>query len=66
MIVSAPKDLLALEYSQQGFLGLPLGNLPGITSDELIDLIKSLVHSPLRLPLPFIEPLTLDEFKAGS
>lgn len=64
MLISAPKGLLTLEYRQQGFLGLPLGNVPGISSDELIALINSLVHSPLSLPLPFDLPLTLDQFTA--
>lgn len=62
MLISAPRGLLTLEYRQQGFLGLPLGNVPGISSDELIALIQSLVHSPLRLPLPFDLPLSLDQF----
>ncbi len=63
MLLAAPRDLLALEYRQQGFLGLPLGNVPGINSDELLALIDELIHSPLRLPLPVALPLTLDQFK---
>jgi hypothetical protein len=63
MLISAPQGLLTLEYRQQGFLGLPLGSVPGFTSDELIQLIEDLIHSPLRLPLPFHLPLTLDQFK---
>lgn len=64
MLISAPKPLLALEYRQQGFLGLPLGGVPGVTSDELIQLIENLVNSPLNLPWPLPIPLTLDQFKA--
>ena len=63
MLISAPQGLLTLEYRQQGFQGLPLGNVPGINSDELIQLIEDLIHSPLRLPLPFDLPLTLEQFK---
>jgi hypothetical protein len=63
MLISAPQGLLTLEYRQQGFLGLPLGNVPGINSDELVQLIEDLIHSPLSLPLPFDLPLTLEQFK---
>lgn len=62
MLVSSPEALLALEYRQQGFLGLPLGGVPGITSDELLGLIERLVNSPVSLPLPFPVPLNLETF----
>jgi uncharacterized protein DUF6603 len=64
MLISAPKPLLALEYGQQGFLGLPLGGVPGVNSDGLIELVHDLVGSPLSLPWPLAIPLTLEEFKA--
>ncbi len=66
MLISAPKELVALEYRKQGFLGLPLGQVPGFSSEELIQLINDLVHSPLSLPLPFVLPLTLDQFKTQA
>jgi len=50
LLISSPQALLELEYRQQGFAGLPLGGVPGVTSDELVQLIKDLVHSPVRLP----------------
>jgi hypothetical protein len=40
MLISSPEELLALEYRQQGFLGLPLGRVAGIDSNELIQLIQ--------------------------
>lgn len=63
LLVSSPEALLALEYRQQGFLGLPLGGVPGINSDELLGLIRELVNSPVSLPLPFTVPLDLEAFK---
>src|SRR5262249_22167865 len=63
MLVSSPEALLALEYRQQGFIGLPLGGVPGINSDELLGLIQQLVNSPVSLPLPFAVPLDLETFK---
>jgi hypothetical protein len=63
MLISSPQALLLLEYRQQGFLGLPLGGVPGINSDELIELIRSLANSPISLPLPISMPLDLEQFK---
>jgi hypothetical protein len=64
MLIASPKALLALEYRQQGFLGLPLGGVPGVNSNELVQLINELVNSPIGLPLPLNLPLTFDQFKA--
>ncbi len=61
LLFSSPIELLRLEYRNQGFSRLPLGE-SGVNSDELIKLIKDLVYSPLILPLPFTPPLTLAEF----
>lgn len=63
MLISSPQALLALEYRQQGFLGLPLGGVPGINSDELLQLINDLVNSPISLPLPLALPLNLEQYK---
>jgi hypothetical protein len=62
MLIAAPRDLLALEYRQQGFAGLPLGGVPGVNSEEIRQIIDELIQSPLRLPLPFDLPLSLAEF----
>jgi hypothetical protein len=62
LLLSSPQALLTLEYSQEGFAALPLAGEPGVTLDQLIDLI----NSPLRLPLPFTLPLTLEEFKTQA
>ncbi len=64
LLITSPKSLLALEYRQQGFTGLPLGGNPGISSDELVALVQSLVNSPVTLPLPVPDPFGLTEFKA--
>lgn len=61
LLVTSPRTLLALEYRQQGFSGLPLGGVPGVSSDELLDLVRSLVNSPVTLPLPVREPFGLAE-----
>lgn len=66
MLLSSPQALLALEYGQQGFLGLPLGGVPGINSDQLRDLIRNLVNSPISLPLPLTLPLNLEDFKNSA
>ncbi len=62
LLLSSPQALLTLEYSQEGFAALPVAGEPGVTLDQLIDLI----NSPLRLPLPFTLPLTLEEFKTQA
>jgi hypothetical protein len=59
LLISSPQALLALEYRQQGFLGLPLDGVPGINSDQLKQLIDELINSPVSLPLPL--PLPLDQ-----
>ncbi len=66
MLIAAPRALLALEYRQQGFLGLPLDGVPGVSSDDLKALIKSLVGSPVGLPLPLDVPLSIDDFTSGA
>lgn len=63
LLVTSPATLLALEYRQQGFAGLPLGGVPGVSSDELIALMEDLVNSPIKLPLPVPEALDLEKFK---
>jgi hypothetical protein len=66
MLIAAPKGLLAFEYKQQGFLGLPLDGVPGVTSDELKDLITHLVNSPVGLPLPLTVPLSFQDFTTNA
>ena len=61
LLFSSALELLKLEYGNQAFNRLPMGE-PGVNSDELIELIKDLVHSPLMLPLPFTLPLSLAKF----
>jgi hypothetical protein len=61
LYVSGPRALLALEYQRQGFAALPVAGDPGISLQELIDL----VNSPLFLALPIIDlPLELADFMA--
>ena len=66
MLFSAPDALLALEYRKQGFMRLPVSPIPGIGTDELMDMINSLVQSPLQLALPFTLPLSFDDFKNNA
>lgn len=63
MLVTSPRALLDLEYRQQGFAGLPLGGVPGVSSDELLELVHSLVNSPISLPLPLPAPFGLEQLK---
>lgn len=66
LLVTAPQPLLELEYRGQGFAGLPLEGVPGVTSTELTDLVTQLVHSPVTLALPVPVPLTLAQFRAAA
>ncbi len=66
LLVVSPKTLLELEYRQQGFAGLPLGGVPGVSSEELLDLVRTLVNSPLTLPLPPREPFDLAELRRAA
>ena len=58
MLLTAPQPLLALEYAKQGFNSLPLAGDPGVTLQQLLDLI----NSPLSVPLPLTLPLDLASF----
>ena len=58
MLITAPQPLLTLEYTRQGFAALPLAGPPGVTLQQLLDLI----NSPLSLPLPLPLPLDLATF----
>jgi hypothetical protein len=63
LYLSGPRALLALEYQRQGFTGLPVSGDPGISLQELIDL----VNSPLFMPLPLPDlPLELAEFTVAA
>lgn len=62
LLFSSSIELLNLEYRGQGFSRLPL-DTSGVDSDELLNLIENMVHSPLSLPLPFTPPITLENFK---
>lgn len=63
LFISGPRALLALEYGRQGFAALPVEGQPGVSLQELIDL----VNSPLFLKLPISNfPLDLDQFKVEA
>lgn len=62
MLLTAPEPLLKLEYQHQGFAALPLAGDPGVTLDQLIDL----VNSPISMPLPPAFPDTVEEFIAQA
>lgn len=59
LLIASPYELLKLDYRKEGFLALPFAGDPGVTLQELMDL----VNSPLRLALPFHPPLTLDQIQ---
>lgn len=61
LLISSPRPLLTLEYKKQGFASLPLEGQPGVSLEDLMNLI----HSPLRLPLPFTPPVDIPEPFAG-
>ena len=62
MLISSPEALLTLEYKSQGFSSLPVSRVAGVNSGELIELIDDLVNSPIKLPLPFVAPLSIQDF----
>jgi hypothetical protein len=62
LLLTAPDELLALEYAGNGFAGLPEGTPPPATT---LDDLLNLVNSPLRLKLPITVPLTLESFQAA-
>ena len=47
---------------------MPVGQVPGINSQELLDMIEDLVNSPAVFPLPIDLdiPLTIEQFKAKA
>jgi hypothetical protein len=62
LTVVSPKEAMQLEYARQGFGSLPMPGAPGVTLQELLDLI----HSPLSIPLPSALDLTIEQFKAKA
>lgn len=50
--IASPAVLVAQEYAHQGFLALPLSENPGVSLDDLVDLVNSPVSVPVPLPRP--------------
>ena len=63
LTIASPAEAVKLEYRRQGITGLPIAEPPGpgVSLQELLDLI----NSPLQLPLPITPfPPTFAEFTA--
>jgi hypothetical protein len=60
LAIGSPKELLKLDYKQEGLTALPLTGPAGVNLQDLLDLI----NSPLQVPLPFTPPITLSDFLA--
>jgi hypothetical protein len=54
-LLTSPRDLLAMEYAEQGFAALPDEKEDGAV--DLTKLVSDLINSPLRIALPFTPPL---------
>jgi hypothetical protein len=59
-LLFSPRDLLAMEYAQQGFAALPNPQPNGAV--DLVALVNQLIHSPLRIALPIVPPITAKTF----
>lgn len=55
--LASPKQLLLLEYEEQGFASLPDPRPTGAV--DLAQLVSELINSPLKLGLPIVPPLDL-------
>lgn len=64
LLLSAPRELLRLEYAQQGYAALP-DPRPNEAID-LLALVNKLINSPLRLRLPFTPPLDRAAFEQAA
>lgn len=61
-LLTAPRELLQMEYSRQGFAALPDPEPAGAV--DLLDLVNRLINSPLAIALPFSVPLTASNLEA--
>ncbi|MDI6027065.1 hypothetical protein QBK99_12785 [Corticibacterium sp. UT-5YL-CI-8] len=61
-LLTAPRELLLMEYAEQGFAALPDPEPAGAV--DLIDLVNTLINSPLAIALPFSPPLTGPQLEA--
>src|SRR4030095_16059092 len=64
LLLLPPKDLLRLEYAQQGYAALPTPKDDGAVN--LTDLVDDLIHSPLKVALPDTPPLTLAQLESAA
>lgn len=64
LLLFSPKELLKLEYAQQGYAALPDPRPDGAV--DLIALVEELVNSPIRIGVPIEPPLTLEALKAAA
>lgn len=63
-LLFSPRDLLALEYAQQGYAALPNPVNDGVV--DLGQLVTDLLNSPLKIGVPIEPPLDADAFVAKA
>lgn len=64
LLLFSPRELLKLEYAQQGYAALPDPHPAGAV--DLIQLVQDLINSPLKLGMPITPPLDVASFKAKA
>ena len=64
LFLFAPRELLRLEYAEQGFAALPDPEPAGAI--DLLDLISDVLNSPLRLPLALDVPVDIETFRISA
>jgi len=64
MLLFSPRELLKLEYAQQGFAALPNERDDGAV--DLTQLVQDLISSPLKIAIPIVPPLDINGLKAQA
>ena len=64
MLLFSPRELLKLEYAQQGFAALPNERDDGAI--DLTQLVQDLISSPLKIAIPIAPPLDIPTLKAQA
>jgi hypothetical protein len=64
LLLFSPRELLKLEYAEQGYAALPDPRPTGAI--DLIQLVQDLINSPLKLGVPVTPPLDVATFKAKA
>jgi hypothetical protein len=64
MLLFSPRELLKLEYAQQGFAALPNERDDGAI--DLVQLVDDLISSPLNIAIPIAPPLDIATLKTQA